>query len=170
MPTEPPSYAPTTDAQPIQVTNANASHIELGNGAARQFVSRGEVRNLAGYQRALDRKTITMANVAEKTRIYERLANVQAQRAAKLLEQAKTVKGGDKLIRALMRLQEAAKAQEIKAAQANKRAQRANESCRVLYTNVDTRYSEIFKAAVDSADGPAELAYYRDMGMEPTNG
>lgn len=167
MPTEPPTNGP---AQPIQVTNANASHIELGNGAARQFVSRGEVRNLAGYQRALDRKSINMARVAEHTLIYERHASAQAQRAMKLLEQARTVKGGDKLLRTLTRLAEAARAQEIKAAQAHKRAQRANESCRVLYANVDTRYSEIFKAAVDSADGPAELAYYRDLGMEPTNG
>ena len=88
----------------------------------------------------------------------------QAKKATHLYEQAQQVHGGDKLAGALARLQQAAQVQALQAAEIHKRAVRAAEACQVLHANADTRYGDIYKAAADSADGPAELAYYRNMG------
>jgi hypothetical protein len=171
-PTQPPAVPPrpedppmTTDtARPVQVNNVNASHIELGEGAARQFISRGEVRTLRGFQKRLDGKTDRMTRVAEATRTLEQHAQEQVREVAFYRELAMGVKGGEKLLGALARLEEAATVQASKAAFIHKRAVRGAEACRVLNANAETRYGGIYKAVVDSPETtPAEMRYYREM-------
>jgi len=151
-------------ATPIQVKNINAQSIDLGDGAARPSISRGEVRTLRGFQKRLETKTDRMTRVAEATRTLQQHAVEQAAKVTRLRELAAGVKGGEKLLTALSRLEEAANVQASKAALIHKRAARAAEACRVLNTNADTRYGGIYKAVVDSPEtSPAEMAYYREM-------
>lgn len=162
-----PTHAPTNTApQPVQVTGIDATHIQLGTGASRTHISRGEVRTLAGFQRKLAEKTDALTQISERTRALEAHAKVQADRITNLLEQARAVKGGEKLAAALTRLQEAAKVQEGHAAEVRKRAVRAQEACTTVAANTDTRYSGIYQAVIDSPEtAPAELSYYRDLGI-----
>ncbi|MFF9287529.1 hypothetical protein [Streptomyces griseosporeus] len=157
-----PDHAPTAGAQPIPVTGTDAHHIHLGDGAHRASLGRGEVRSLRSFQRRLNDKADRMTQIAEATRTLEQHAHEQAKNVTRLLEQAKAVKGGDKLIGALAKLEEAANLQAAKAAEIHQRAARAAEACKALHDNADTRYGAIYKAAQDSGD-LAEMNYYREM-------
>ena len=157
-PTQPPTI------QPVQVTGTDATHIHLGDNANRTHISRGEVRTLRRFQQRLDDKTSRMTQVAEATRTLEHHAKEQNRQVTELLEQARAVEGGDKLVAALTKLQEAAQAQIDKAADVHKRAVRSQEACKTLHANTDTRYGGIYQAVVDSPEAtPAELSYYREM-------
>lgn len=151
-------------ATPVQVKSINANTLELGNGAARPTINRGEVRTLRNYQNRLKDKTDIMNQVAETTRVLEQHAIEQAKKVINLVELAKGVRGGDKLNAALAKLEEAAKTQAAQAAAINQRATRAADACTALSANVETRYGDMYKAVVNSPETvPAELAYYQEM-------
>jgi hypothetical protein len=155
-----------TPAAPIQVKNADATHLELAGGADRQFISRGEVRNLAGHQHNLAGRKDNLTKIAERAKTYQAHAQQQTKNITQLLEQAKSskVKGGEKVIAELAKLEEASKLQEAKASEVVKRAERSADACTAVSANLEVRYGDIYRAAADSADGPAELNYYRDRG------
>ncbi|MEU0837677.1 hypothetical protein, partial [Streptomyces sp. NPDC005969] len=148
--------------QPIGVKEVTASHVVLGDGAAKDSMSRGEVRSLKGFERRLGAKSDAMTKVAETTKGLQAHAEEQAKKATKRLEDAKAVKGGEKLASALTRLEEAAKIQADKAKEIHKRAVRAAEACAVVLANAETRYGGMYKAVVDSDEtAPAELHFYK---------
>jgi hypothetical protein len=151
--------------EPIGVKEVTATHIVLGDGAAKDSVTRGEVRTLKSFERRLTEKSNSMTKVAEMTKGMQAHAEEQAKKATKLLEDAKAVKGGEKLAGTLARMEEAAKIQADKAKEIHKRAVRAAEACAVVLTNVETRYGGMYKAVVDSDEtAPAELHFYKDQG------
>ncbi|MEU2873018.1 hypothetical protein ABZ769_28105 [Streptomyces olivoreticuli] len=148
--------------EPIGVREVNGSHVLLGDGAAKESMSRGEVRSLKGFERRLTAKSASMTTIAEDTKGLKAHAEEQARKATRLLEDAKAVEGGEKLAAALARLEEAAKVQAGKAEEIHKRAVRAAEGCAVVLSNVETRYGGIYRAVVDSDEtAPAELAFYK---------
>ncbi|MFD9443399.1 hypothetical protein [Streptomyces sp. NPDC060001] len=150
--------------RPVPVDHIDATHIRLGDGAARTHISRGEVRTLRSFQDRLTHKTDRMTRVAETTRVLEQHATEQAKQVTQLLEHAKGVKGGSKLVAALTKLEEAATVQAGKAADIHKRAARAAEACKALAASTETRYGAIYKAVADSGeDAPAKLSYYQEM-------
>ncbi|WP_461712166.1 hypothetical protein [Streptomyces sp. DSM 41013] len=150
--------------QPVPVTSVDATHIHLGDSAARPSISRGEVRTLRSFQQRLTDKTERMTTVAEATRTLEQHAREQAKQVNELLEQARAVQGGDKVVAALTKLAEAAQVQETKAADIHRRAARSADACQAVHANTETRYGGIYQAVVDSPEtSPAELAYYQDM-------
>ncbi|MFW3477462.1 hypothetical protein [Streptomyces microflavus] len=154
--------APDGPLQPIQVTGIDAKHLHLGDGASRTSISRGEVRSLKQFERRLEDRLTTLQATADTTKQLQAHAEGQAQQAQNLLEQAKAVKGGDKLTTALSRLAEDAKKQAIEAEEIHKRAVRSADACGAVLANVTTRYSVMYQAVVDSPETvPAELAYYQ---------
>jgi hypothetical protein len=151
--------------EPIGVKEVTTSHVVLGDGAARESLSRAEVRSLKGFERRLEAKTGTMTKIGEQTKSLKGHADEQAKKVTKLLEDAKAVKGGEKLAGSLAKLQEAAAVQAGKAEDIHKRAVRAAEGCGVALANVETRYGGMYKAVVDSDEtAPAELRFYKDQG------
>ncbi|WND24095.1 hypothetical protein [Streptomyces violaceus] len=157
-----PDHAP--GPQPIQVTGTDTNSIHLGQHADRTSISRGEVRTLARFQQRLDDKTSRMTQVAEATRTLEHHAKEQIKQVTELLEQARGMEGGEKLVATLTRLDEAAQAQADKAADVHKRAVRGQEACKTLNANTETRYGGIYKAVQDSPDTrPAKMNYYSEM-------
>lgn len=157
-----PEHAP--GPQPVQVTGTDATHIHLGDHADRSSISRGEVRTLRRFQQRLESKTDRMTQVAEASRTLEHHAKEQLKKVTELLEQARGIEGGEKLVAALTRLGEAAQVQVDKAAEVHKRATRGQEACKTLSANTETRYGGIYQAVVDSPEtSPAEMNYYREM-------
>ncbi|WP_228994401.1 hypothetical protein [Streptomyces sp. DH8] len=147
---------------PIQVAGIDAKNLHLGDNAARTTISRGEVRSLKQYERRLEQRLATLQKTAETTKQLQAHAEGQAQQAQNLLEQAKGVKGGDKLTAALARLADDAKKQAVEAEEIHKRAARSADACGAVLANVTTRYSGMYQAVVDSPETvPAELAYYQ---------
>lgn len=162
--TIPPKPTHTPGPQPVTVTSINGPTLHLGTGASRPTISRGEVRTLRNFQHRLDTKKDRMATVAEATRSLEQHALEQLKQIVQLIEQARTVKGGAKLVAALTKLADQAKIQADKAQDIHRRAVRSSEACTVLSANADTRYGGIYQAVKDSPEtSPAEMAYYRDM-------
>lgn len=148
--------------QPIQVTGIDAKNLHLGDGATRNTISRGEVRSLKQYERRLGERLTTLQRTAENAKKFQAHAEGQAQQAQTLLEQAKGVKGGDKLVSKLSRVAEDAKEQVFEAKQIHRTAVRAADTCQALLANVATRYGGMYQAVVDSPETiPAELAYYQ---------
>ncbi|WP_399553832.1 hypothetical protein OG473_39870 (plasmid) [Streptomyces anulatus] len=149
-------------AQPVKVTGIDAKNLHLGDGASRTTISRGEVRSLKQFERRLESRLTTLQKTADTTKQLQAHAEGQAQQAQKLLEQAKGVKGGDKLATALSRLTEDAKKQATEAGEIHKRAVRSADACAAALTNVATRYGGMYQAVVDSPETiPAEFAYYQ---------
>ncbi|KPC96589.1 hypothetical protein ADL27_02805, partial [Streptomyces sp. NRRL F-6602] len=94
----------------------------------------------------------------------EQHAREQTKQVNELLEQARAVQGGDKVVAALTKLAEAAQVQETKAADIHRRAARSADACQAVHANAETRYGGIYQAVIDSPEtSPAELAFYRDM-------
>lgn len=154
--------------KPVQVGYTTSEHIQLAGNASRAGISRGEVRNLVSFQRHLGGKTETMTNIAERSRALHAHAKAQSEKVTQFLERAKGVAGGEKLVAGLIRLQETSKSQESLAIEVQKRAARSSEECQFVSGNVDVRYTPIYQAVVDSdVTTPAELDYYRDMGVTP---
>lgn len=165
----PPPTSTTSDVQPIEVRDVTATHVLLGDGAARDTMSRGEVRSLKNFERRLQEKADRMAYIAEHTKALVQHAEDQAAKATLYLEQAKAVHAkhagtaqGRQDVAALAKLAEAAKVQVSKAEDIRRTAVRAAESCRVVLTNAQTRYGGIYQAVVDSPlTTPNELDFYR---------
>ncbi|MFD5899150.1 hypothetical protein [Streptomyces sp. NPDC060366] len=155
-------YHPPQTAQPIQVAGVTADHVFLGDNAARGSLSRGEVRTLKSFERRLEDKAANMTKVAEGTRGLKVHAEQQAKNVTRLREAATAVKGGDKHVAALVKLEEAANIQVGKADEIHKRAVRAADAATTVLANVRTRYGLMYKAVVDSdLTEPAELDFYR---------
>ncbi|MEU2440175.1 hypothetical protein ABZ595_28935 [Streptomyces rubradiris] len=155
----------STDVKPLMVKDIDANTLTLGTDGARGSVSRKELRNFKQYERKLETKETYLVKIAEACKQLETAAEKEAEDCQKLMEQAKSVKGGEKVAEKLSKLVEAAKSQAAEAAELRKQAQRAAEMCKVVRTNIDTRYAPLYKAVVDSDETkPAELRFYNDKG------
>ncbi|MEV0449834.1 hypothetical protein [Streptomyces sp. NPDC050600] len=155
----------STDVKPLLVKQVDANTLTLGTEGARGAISRKELRNFKQYERKLEAKEIHLIKVADACKTLESAAQDEARDCQKLAEQAKAVEGGQKLAAALMKLADTAKSQAAEAAELHKRAQRAAEMCKVVLTNIGTRYAPLYKAVVDSDETkPAELRFYNDKG------
>lgn len=159
-----PTQQPTNQGpQPIPVLGVTQDGITLGPGADRTRLGHGEVRSLKSFERQLGSKADTLAYIADGTRSLKGHAAEQLKTVTALTEQARVVEGGDALLSALLKLEEAAQAQSMAADEVVTRAVRGHEACTVLIGNVDTRYGGIYKAVVDSGlIAPADLHYYKD--------
>ncbi|MEU8740625.1 hypothetical protein [Streptomyces halstedii] len=167
---EQPVTSPTTSADrhqdadptPIPVKDITSTHVVLGDGASRASMTRGEVRSLKSFERRLEERATGLDRRAEQTRTLKAHADEQAAKATRLLEAARGVKGGDKLVGTLTKLQEAAQVQAGQAEEIHKRSLRAAEQCRTVLSNVQTRYGGMYQAVVDSPEtSPAELRFYK---------
>lgn len=155
----------TTDVKPLTVTTIDANTLTLGTDGARTTVGRRELRNFKQYERKLEAKTDILHKIAEACVQLEKEAADEAKDCQNLLEQAKSVNGGDKLVSQLAKLTDAAKNQASEAAELAQRARKAAEMCKVVLTNIQTRYAPLYKAVVDSDETkPAELRFYNDKG------
>jgi hypothetical protein len=149
-------------AQPVQVTGIDATHIHLGDGAARSSMTRGEVRTVKQFERRLESKADTMIRIADAAKAFGERDKERTKAITYLMEQARVVDGGEDVVADLTRLQEAATVREAKAAELLRRSVRGAESTRVLLSNVEARYGGMYKAVVDSPlTKPAETSYYR---------
>lgn len=155
----------STDVKPLTVQSIDANTLTLGTGNARTTVGRKELRNFKQYERKLDAKVTVLQKIAEACSQLQKEAENESRECQLLAEQAKDVKGGEKMIGKLNRLAEAAKNQAAEAAELARRARRAAEVCKVVLTNIQTRYAPLYKAVVDSDETkPAELRFYNDKG------
>jgi hypothetical protein len=155
----------STDVKPLLVKDIDTNTLTLGTAGARGTVSRRELRNFKQYERKLEAKETVLHQIADACKTLEKQAEQEAKECQDLAEQAKSVKGGEKLGVTLAKLAEAAKNQAAEAAELARRAQRAAEMCKVVLTNIQTRYQPLYKAVVDSDETkPAELRFYNDKG------
>ncbi|MEU1668557.1 hypothetical protein ABZ547_34250 [Streptomyces sparsogenes] len=155
----------STDVKPLLVKEIDANTLTLGTEGARGSISRKELRNFKQYERKLEAKENHLIKVADACKSLEAAAEEEAKDCQRLAEQARAVEGGEKLAAKLTKLADAAKAQAGEAAELHKRAKRAAEMCRVVLTNIGTRYAPLYKAVVDSDETkPAELRFYNDKG------
>lgn len=155
----------STDVKPLLVKEIDANTLTLGTDGARGTVSRKELRNFKQYERKLEAKENHLIKVADACKQLEAAAEDEAKDCQQLADQAKAVEGGEKLAAKLTKLADAAKAQAAEAGELHKRAKRAAEMCKVVLTNIGTRYAPLYKAVVDSDETkPAELRFYNDKG------
>ncbi|MFD8342311.1 hypothetical protein ACFV2C_08470 [[Kitasatospora] papulosa] len=155
----------STDVKPLLVKEIDANTLALGTDGARGSVSRKELRNFKQYERKLEAKENHLIKVADACKQLEAAAEDEAKDCQELADQAKAVEGGEKLAAKLTRMADAANAQATEAAGLHKRAKRAAEMCKVVMTNIGTRYAPLYKAVVDSDETkPAELRFYNDKG------
>jgi hypothetical protein len=155
----------TTDVKPLTVKTIDANILTLGAEATRTTYGRRELRNFKQYERKLEAKETVLHKIGEACVQLQKEAEEEAKECQDLAEQAKGVKGGEKLGATLNKLAEAAKNQAAEAAELAKRAKRAAEMCKVVLTNIQTRYAPLYKAVVDSDETkPAELRFYNDKG------
>ncbi|WP_329046668.1 hypothetical protein [Streptomyces sp. NBC_01422] len=155
----------STDVKPLLVKEIDANTLTLGTDGARGSVSRKELRNFKQYERKLEAKEDRLIKVADACKSLEAAAEDEAKDCQEFADQAKAVEGGEKLAAKLTKLADSAKAQAAEAAELHKRAKRAAEMCKVVLTNIGTRYAPLYKAVVDSDETkPAELRFYNDKG------
>ncbi|MGW1814125.1 hypothetical protein ACWCQM_11265 [Streptomyces sp. NPDC002125] len=153
----------STDVKPLTIKTIDANTLTLGTDGAKATVSRKELRNFKQYERKLEAKETVLQNIATACKQLEKQAEDEAKDCQDLAEQAKSVKGGEKLLATLSRLAETAKSQAVEAAELAQRSRRAAEMCKVVLTNIQTRYAPLYKAVVDSDETkPAELRFYND--------
>ncbi|WP_232788866.1 hypothetical protein [Streptomyces odonnellii] len=153
------------DVKPLLVKEIDANTLTLGTEGARGSISRKELRNFKQYERKLEAKENHLIKVADACKSLEAAAEGEAKDCQELAAQARAVEGGEKLAAKLTKLADAAKAQAAEAAELHKRAKRAAEMCKVVLTNIGTRYAPLYKAVVDSDETkPAELRFYNDKG------
>ncbi|WP_228487800.1 hypothetical protein [Streptomyces albidoflavus] len=155
----------STDVKPLLVKEIDANILTLGTEGARGTISRKELRNFKQYERKLEAKGTHLIKVAEACKVLETAAETEVQDCQQLADQARAVEGGEKLAAKLSKLADNAQAQAAEAADLRKQATRAAEMCKVVLTNVATRYAPLYKAVVDSDETkPAELRFYTDKG------
>jgi hypothetical protein len=155
-------HTPPT-ATPIPVTGVDATHVYLGDGAARPSMRRGEIRTLKQYERQLAEKRDTLTRITEVTKALKEHVQDTAKTIQDKAEQARSVQGGDKLIGELAKAAEAAQKQATAAEELHTKALRASEYCASVLANIQTRYDGIYTAIVNSPlTQPAELSFYRD--------
>ena len=152
-----------TDIQPVEVKGANAWGVQLGDGAARNSLSRGEVRTMKQLERYLEASVSQMQKAAEQTRVIRDKAVEEAGQAKALAEKARSVKGGERLLPKLDRLADQADNRAKKAEGIHKGALQAADRGKALLSNLKQRDGLIYQAVVDSPETqPAEMAFYQD--------
>ncbi|MGW5816486.1 hypothetical protein [Streptomyces noursei] len=155
----------STDVKPLLVKKIDPNTLTLGTAGAADSISRKELRNFKQYERKLEAKETHLIKVADACKLLKAAAEDEATDCQGLADQAKAVEGGEKLAAKLTRLADQAKAQATEAAELHKRATRAAEMCKVVLTNIGTRYAPLYKAVVESDETkPAELRFYTDKG------
>lgn len=155
----------STDVKPLRVSEIDANTLTLGTQSTRGSISRKELRNFKQYERKLTAKENHLIKVADACKSLEAAAEDEAKDCQELADQAKAVEGGEKLAAKLTKLADQAKNQVTEAAELRQRAQRAAEMCKVVLTNIGTRYAPLYKAVVDSDETKlAELRFYNDKG------
>lgn len=155
----------STDVKPLTIKTIDANTLTLGTDGAKATVSRKELRNFKQYERKLEAKETVLQNIATACKQLEKQAEDEAKDCQDLVEQAKSVKGGEQVIATLNRLAETAKNQAAEAAELAQRSRRAAEMCKVVLTNIQTRYAPLYKAVVESVETkPGELRFYNDKG------
>ncbi|WP_331746867.1 hypothetical protein [Streptomyces sp. NBC_00842] len=153
-------------AQPIEVTGVDEKNIYFGAGAARESLTRGEVRSLKVFERRLEAKVSVLLKSAEQARTLQAHAGEQGKEATQLLEQARGSKAGEKVIGSLLKTQEATAAQIRAAEDLYKRAIRGAEQSSAVLANVKTRYGAMYAAVVNSPETkPAEMSFYQDGAL-----
>ncbi|MFG2540660.1 hypothetical protein ACGFU4_36020 [Streptomyces sp. NPDC048511] len=164
-PTEQEDDGVSTDIKPLTIKNIDANTLTLGTDGAKSTVSRKELRNFKQYERKLEVKETVLQNIADACKQLEKQAEDEAKDCQDLVEQAKSVEGGEKVIATLNRLAETAKSQAVEAAELAQRARRSAEMCKAVLTNIQTRYAPLYKAVVESGETkPGELRFYNDKG------
>ncbi|MEU4301940.1 hypothetical protein, partial [Kitasatospora aureofaciens] len=167
-PTRIPAQAGSPDAaataEPVQHVHAGADSVTFAApDGAGHTMSRGEVRTLKQFERRLAAKGQVLAKVAEGSKDIRATAVDQATRAQRLAEDAKQVKGGDRLVAMAQRLAERVQTLRAKAEQTEKGAERGTEAVKALASNAEKRHGVIYKAVVDSPlTSPAEREFYQD--------
>lgn len=155
----------TTDVKPLTVQNIDANTLTLAAGNVRTTVGRRELRNFKQYERKLEAKETVLQQIADACVQLKKEAENEAKDCQQLTEQAKSVEGGENLKAALAKLADDAKNQATEADELAQQAKRAAEMCKVVLTNIQTRYQPLYKAVVDSDETkPAELRFYNDKG------
>lgn len=153
-------------ATPIQAQGIDAKKLTLGEDCLKPSVTRGELRRFKDYEGRLESRIDALARIADATKQLSAQAREQADDCQKLVEEAKGVKGGEKLIGQLQQLADQAKAQADEANEVNKRAARAHDFAKAVLSNIQTRYAPLYQAVVDSDEvKPAELKFYADRGV-----
>ncbi|MFI6653185.1 hypothetical protein ACIBI8_37050 [Streptomyces sp. NPDC050529] len=153
-------------AQPIEVTGTDEKNVFLGAGAARDSLTRGEVRSLKAFERRLEAKVAVLLRGAEQARTLQGWAAEQAKEVTQFLEQARGSKAGEKVIGSLLKTQEATTAQIRAAEDLYKRAIRGADQSSAVLANVKTRYEALYAAVVNSPETkPAEMSFYRDGAL-----
>ncbi|MER6610246.1 hypothetical protein ABT282_31130, partial [Streptomyces sp. NPDC000927] len=152
---------------PVRATVVEGEKIGIVAGGGEQTVaSRGEVRSLKVYEGRMEGKTNHLTKVADRAKIDEERAKDLHDRTTQLLDQARQVEGGAKLLGQIQKLVECTKQIHTSAEETSKRAGRSVEACKTLATNVKARYEPIYQAVVDSDETkPAELSFYADRGV-----
>lgn len=151
-------------AVPVQVTAVNDKAVAFtAAGGEQHTMSRGEVRTLKAFERRLAEKKAALGRIAERSKDTRVQAVDLASRAQRLSEDAKTVKGGDRIVALLGRLAERAQVLRSRAEDIEKNAQRGSEAVNTLAANAETRHGGIYRAVVDSPlTAPAEREFYQD--------
>ncbi|MGS2592141.1 hypothetical protein [Streptomyces hebeiensis] len=159
-----------SQATPIQAQGIDAKKITLGEGFLKPSVTRGELRRFKDYEGRLEARIDGLSRTAEATKTLAAQAREQAGDCQKLAEEAKGVKGGEKVVGQLQKLADQAKAQADEANEVHKRAAKAHDFAKAVLSNVQTRYAPLYQAVVDSDETkPAELKFYADRGVTPTS-
>lgn len=155
----------STDVKPLLVKEIDTNTLTLGTEGARGSIGRKELRNFKQYERKLEAKENHLIKVADACKSLQAAAEEEAKDCQELAAQAKAVEGGQNLIAKLSRLADQAKTQATEATELSRRAKRAAEMCKVVLTNISTRYAPLYKAVVDSGETKlAELSFYKDKG------
>ena len=171
VPAPPVDRPATTKDQPmpLQPTGIDSDKLTLGDGTLKPSIKRSELRTFKQYEGRLATRIDTLAKTADITKSLAVQAREQADDCIKLLEEARSVKGGDKLVAEISKLADQAKAQADDADQVHARAVKAHDFAQGVLSNVQTRYQPLYQAVVDSDDTkPAEMKFYADRGIHPT--
>ncbi|WP_030756593.1 hypothetical protein [Streptomyces sp. NRRL F-5135] len=159
-----------SQATPIQAQGIDAKKITLGEGFLKPSVTRGELRRFKDYEGRLEARIDGLSRIADATKILAAEAREQAGDCQKLAEEAKGVKGGEKVVGQLQKLADLAKAQADEANEVHKRAGKAHDFAKAVLSNVQTRYAPLYQAVVDSDETKtAELKFYADRGVTPSD-
>lgn len=152
-----------TDVQPVQVKGASAWGVQLGDGAARNSLSRGEVRTMKQLERYLEQCVREMQKAAEVARVIADRAAEDYHKARDLAEKTRTVKGGERLLPKLDRLAEQALLRAQKAGESKRGYMTAADRGTALLSNLKHRDGQIYQAVLDSPETqPAEMQFYKD--------
>jgi hypothetical protein len=156
--------APAQDeAQPVEVKKVDAWGVQLGGGASRSSLSRGEIRTMKQLERYLEQCVREMQKAAEVARVIADRAAEDYHKARDLAEKTRTVKGGERLLPKLDRLAEQALLRAQKAGESKRGYMTAADRGTALLSNLKHRDGQIYQAVLDSPETqPAEMQFYKD--------